>query len=71
MSERAYTIVRADRICWENTGFKSFEELLNAKGTYRPSIDVREPDMLWLANLYDREMEDRGDSRRAYRYGVR
>ena len=60
---------KADRLCSSNTGFASFQDLLDAKGSYRPSIDVREPDMLWLADYYDRAQEARGDARRAYRYG--
>ena len=61
---------KCDRITRENSGFASFDELLHAKGSYRPSLDVRVPELEWLADLYDGVMEQAGDPRRAYRYGT-
>lgn len=68
---RTTQLTNLDDICASFTGFTSFDDLLNAKGTYRPSLDVSYPVFVTLANAYDRAMEDRGDARRAYRYGVR
>lgn len=53
----------------ENTAFPSMDDMLNAGGNYRPSIDMREPVMAEIADEYDRRQEQRGDPRRAYRYG--
>jgi len=57
-----------DDICRRETAFCSFQELLTAKGNYRPSLNVNKPNLLYLANHYDMAQEDRGDSRRAYRW---
>lgn len=59
--------ITLDRICQENTAFKTFEELLTAKGDYRPSIPMGKPWGSVLANAYDEAQEARGDYRRAYR----
>ena len=45
----------------------SFEDLLNAAGNYRPTLDVRNSAGLMLADAYDAAQESRGDSRRAER----
>ena len=51
------------------SAFKSFDEIFAAKGGYRPSMDMKDPDMVVLADHYDRLAQQRGDSRRAFRYG--
>jgi hypothetical protein len=55
-------------ICWKYTAFKKFDDLVNADGNYRPSLDVGVFLLRILADGYDRAMEKRGDSRRAYRF---
>lgn len=45
----------------------SLRELVEAKGTYRPTIMVRHAADLAVADAYDREQIERGDPRRAYR----
>ena len=64
-----------DMLIAENTGFDSFEDLLKARGGYRPSINcVNNTDpkskqkLTMLADYYDLAMQDRGDERRAYRF---
>jgi hypothetical protein len=59
-----------DQICRRKTGFSSFADLLSSAPGYRPSTDMRDPDMELLADGYDEAMEERGDPRRAYRYGT-
>lgn len=51
------------------TSFGSLDELLNAEGNYYPSLDMREAVMAVIAETYDLEQANRGDARRAYRYG--
>lgn len=68
--DRNTDLTSLDDICANFTGFDSFDDLLNAKGGYFPSLDVSYRVFWKLANAYDRAMEDRGDSRRAFRYGV-
>ena len=60
-----------DDIVRRRTGFSCLADLLNAKGRYRPSIDMADTEMTALATYYDKEMERRGDARRAFRYGNR
>jgi len=53
------------------TAFPSFRDLIEAGGNYRPTLKTSEgpdSDEYMLAELYDRAMEMRGDSRRACRY---
>lgn len=64
--KEAYTGL-LDYICFTQTAFKTFEDLLNAKGGYRPSIPVGHEWGRVLANAYDEAQEKRGDYRRAYR----
>lgn len=59
-----------DDLVRKHTAFATMDELLQADGGYRPSLDVREPHMLRIANAYDRQQQLRGDPRRAYRYGL-
>ena len=57
-----------DQLVANNSAFSSFEELLNAPG-YRPSCDMSNPAMRAIADAYDKAQEERGDERRAYRFG--
>jgi len=59
-----------DRLVRENACFKGFQDLLDAKGGYRPSLDCRDPIKVQIADAYDAAMTLRGDDRRAYRYGA-
>jgi hypothetical protein len=45
----------------------SFEDLLNAAGNYRPTLDVQNMAGLMLADAYDATQAARGDGRRAFR----
>lgn len=58
-----------DNMVRTNTAFGTLEDMLQAKGNYRPSLDVSEHDRRMLADLYDATQEARGDDRRAFRYG--
>lgn len=58
-----------DTLVARNSAFKDFNDLANTHASYRPSIDVRDPEREMLANVYDSIMQARGDARRAYRYG--
>lgn len=55
------------------TAFPSFDAMLNAQGSYRPSFYVRgksaadKRDIIRLADAYDIAQHLRGDERRAYR----
>ena len=60
----------ADALTVRHTAFDSFEALCTAKGSYRPSLCMRNPERIWLANYYDEVMQEVGDERRAYRYGA-
>lgn len=62
---------RLDAISKAQTAFLSFAALLDARGGYRPTINVRDAgeaaaDMAFLAEQYDLHQERRGDPRRAY-----
>jgi len=68
-------LTRLDRIVAEQSAFRNFEDLLNAKGNYRPSLDCGQSEAGWedrifLADSYDAWMELIGDERRAFRYGI-
>jgi len=60
-----------DELTADYSGFKTFQELLDAKGDYRPTITLRgesaprRADKEFLAQLYDKAQELRGDERRA------
>ncbi len=56
--------------CQTKTAFRYFSELFTTHVTYRPSLDMRQPDLVKLADAYDAVQESRGDKRRAYRYGA-
>jgi len=60
---------KLDRICRAHSGFRSFQELLEAKGSYRPTLYTWILDLAYLADCYDSAMAAQGDDRRTYRYG--
>jgi hypothetical protein len=68
--ESAAEVAVMNAIIRAKTGFSDALDLLNAGGRYRPSIDMRDPELAQLADFYDRMQERRGDDRRAYRYGA-
>ncbi|MGE3549765.1 MAG: hypothetical protein AB7I29_07705 [Geobacter sp.] len=68
VENRTVSIDDLDRICKHYTAFGSFNELVFAKGDYRPSLDCTSPDLLALANAYDKAQQLHGDARRAFRY---
>lgn len=63
-----YDPKRLDHTCATRTAFKDFDALVSTTG-YRPSIEMADLVMIELADAYDQEMKERGDERRAYRYG--
>ena len=65
----AALIARADQLTIDNSAFRSFEELLTAKGEYTPSLNRGRVDARTLADLYDDAQRARGDGRRAHRFG--
>lgn len=60
----------ANHVTAHHSAFDTFQEMLEAKGSYRPSMDMRDPEIAWLADYYDAAQSERGDDRRAYRYGT-
>lgn len=65
-----YSVEQLETLVARRTGFRSFAEMFDrSRGNYRPSIDVRDPEMLAIADHYDYLADKRGDERRAYRYG--
>lgn len=60
--------MKIDSIVQRYTCFEGLNDMIAAKGSYRPSLDVRLPTMARLADAYDQAMEELGDSRRAYRF---
>lgn len=68
VENKTVSIDDLDIICKHYTAFSCFGELLFAKGDYRPSLDCSNPDLLALANAYDKAQELYGDPRRAFRY---
>lgn len=67
--ERLNERSRLDGLWARNTGFCNLRDCLNAGGSYRPSLDMRQEIMRELADDYDAAQAARGDDRRAYRYG--
>lgn len=59
-----------DALVRKHTAFKTLAAMFEASSDYRPSVDVREPHMRAIADAYDQLAEERGDPRRAYRYGL-
>jgi hypothetical protein len=61
-----------DRVTQQVSGFDSFHQLVEGTfPTYRPSLDMRDKNCRKLAKWYDLYMLQKGDPRRAFRYGVR
>jgi len=61
-----------DRFTWSLTAFRTFEEMVSAPGTYRPTIlyrrfHPRDWRYKLLADLYDAEQVARGNPKRAFR----
>jgi len=52
------------------SAFQDFFALINAKGGYRPSLDISVAGIAELADIYDAYQAERGDVRLAFRYGV-
>jgi len=61
-------VVDVDDLIAHNTGFSSLDDMLNARGGYRPSCDVSRLEMELIADAYDAAQTARGDERRAFRY---
>ena len=57
-----------DQLIARRTGFSSLDDMLNARGGYRPSCDVSRLEMELIADAYDAAQAARGDERRAFRY---
>ena len=70
MCQQARVEKQANLLTWQCTAFSTFEQLLNAKGDYRPSLTRATPDTRTLGALYDAAQQARGDSRRAFMYGT-
>ena len=62
--------VIADVLTRHYTAFQDFADLLAAKGSYRPTMDMRQKDLQWLADYYDKAQKKCGDPRRVYRCGM-
>lgn len=69
MTQAEQLAKQANLLTWQNTAFSTFEQLINAKGNYRPSLTRAEQDTRMLGALYDAAQIARGDDRRAYMYG--
>ena len=69
MVEHHRAVERADTLTIENTAFSTFDQLLNAKGNYRPSLTRAYPATRELGRIYDAAQIARGDDRRAFMYG--
>ena len=64
----AEPVVDVDDLIAHNSGFSSLDDMLNARGGYRPSCDVSRFEMELIADAYDAAQAARGDERRAFRY---
>jgi hypothetical protein len=61
---------RLTRLIRQNTAFHCLDAMrTETRDGYRPSVDVREPEMVEIADAYDAMMQEHGDPRRAFRYG--
>ena len=58
-----------DALTRELTAFESFQDLLVARGGYRPSLNRETPGAKQLANAYDQAQAQRNDPRRVNIYG--
>ena len=63
-----------NRITRKVSAFASFRDLLDADGGYFPSLGSNSrkdvPQLLILADAYDAAQQERGDARRAFRWGM-
>jgi hypothetical protein len=59
---------KLDRITRQQTAFPRFEDMLDAKGHYSPTLELSNWDRVTLAIEYNKEQERREDDRRAYTY---
>lgn len=57
-----------DALVKKHTAFATMDEMLNAKGGYRPSMYVFRHEVKIIADAYDAAQEERGDARRAFRH---
>jgi|SRR5215831_417165 len=57
-----------DWLTRRNTGFDTFDELVDTHTDYRPTIQPRNAETRSLAAAYDQIQKQRGDARRAYTY---
>lgn len=64
-----------DKLVAYHTAFSDMEDMTNARGSYRPSINCvhnknkkERAELEVIADRYDMIMGARGDERRAYRY---
>lgn len=61
-----------DAMVSELTGFKSINDMSEAKGSYRPSLNVSDSELgdafTRIADAYDYVMEMADDTRRAFRF---
>lgn len=55
----------------DGTAFRTFQDLLDAAGGYRPTLKIDYPDLARLAVVYDEAQRLRGDPRRAYTYSTK
>ena len=60
--------LRFGELVKKHTGFKDGADLLYAKGGYFPSLNISDPEVKELADLYDSLQEFNGDQRRAFRW---
>ena len=60
---------KLDNMVRAESAFKDFHDLLGAGGRYRPSLEMSSYRRYLIAECYDEAMAERGDERRAYRYG--
>ena len=60
--------LKLDHLLRQHTAFDSVAHLLDARGNYRPTIELSDYGRLQLAAEYDKLQAERGDPRRAYTY---
>ena len=58
-----------DALVRRKSAFESFQDLLDAKGHYRPTISIRDADDWALVRAYDAAQAARGTTRRAFTAG--
>lgn len=70
IASRTFDGKTLDKVVVDHSGFKTFMDLVDAKGGYWPTIKVDIMEKEFLADCYDAYQETRGDCRRANRYGT-